>query len=164
MIAAASRHGVLAMGGRIPWHLPRDVAHFRARAAGRWLLLGRRSYEQMAGWFRPGQVPLVLTRQADYAVPEGRAVGSVEEALALAGAAGATELLVCGGGQVYAAALPWADEVILTVVDGEFAGETVFPKLEEGSWRLVAREVFAADAENGLGMAIEWHERVGERC
>lgn len=161
LIAAVSREGVLAVGGRIPWHLPRDVAHFRARAAGRWLLLGRRTYEQMGGWFRPGQVPLVLTRQPGYAVPEGRAVGSVAEALALAAEAGAAELLVCGGGEVYAAALPWADEVILTTVEGEFAGEIYFPLLEKAAWRLVEREEFPADAENAWGMAIARYRRVG---
>ncbi len=154
MMAAASRNRVLAVGGRIPWHLPRDVAHFRARAAGRWLLLGRGTYEQMEGWFRPGQVPLVLTRQKGYKVPEGHAVGSVEEALARAAAARVSEVLVCGGGQVYEAALPMADEVILTTVDCEIAGEVLFPELGEEEWQRGETTVFPADAAHAWGMSI----------
>lgn len=154
LIAAVSRNGVLSSGGKIPWHLPRDIAHFRARTAGRWLLLGRTTYEQMTGWFRPGQVPLVLTRREDYQVPGGWRVGSVRQALALAGEHGETELLVCGGGEVYAAALPSADEIILTVVDMELSGEVRFPEWPEECWKTVETTGWPADASHPFAMKI----------
>lgn len=154
LIAAASRNGVLASGGKIPWHLPRDVVHFRARTAGRWLLLGRTTYEQMTGWFKPGQVPLVLTRQMGYAVPGGQGVASVGEALEIAVSQGAAELVVCGGDQVYRAALPGADEVILTWVEAEVAGDAFFPELNPDDWETVDEQAFPADADHAWPMTI----------
>lgn len=159
LIAAASRNGVLAAEGKIPWHLPRDVAHFRARTAGRWLLLGRTTYEQMAGWFQPGQVPVVLTRRSGYVVPGGWVVPSVAAALALAGSHGAAELVVCGGGQVYQAALPFADEVILTTVDTDVPGGIRFPPLPPDQWTVRQQESFPADAANRWPITITRHVR-----
>ncbi len=155
MIAAASRNGVLSSAGKIPWHLPRDVAHFRARTAGHWLLLGRTTFEQMAGWFQPGQVPLVLTSREDYGVPGGWSAGSMKEALTCAEEHGADELVVCGGGQVYAAALPFADEVILTTVDVEMSGEVRFPDLPAAGWETVETKEWPADSSHEFAMTIQ---------
>ncbi len=155
LIAAASRNRVLASHGQIPWHLPRDVAHFRSLTAGRWLLLGRITYEQMNGWFQPGQVPVVMTRLADdFTVPGGWAVPDLPSALQLAASHGVGELMVCGGGQVYAAALPWADEVILTTVETEVTGETLFPELPADQWCALDPQYFPADAANAWPMTI----------
>jgi dihydrofolate reductase len=163
LIAAVSRNGVLALGGKIPWHLPRDVAHFRARTAGRWLLLGRTTYEQMTGWFQPGHVPVVLTRQIGYAVQGGWVVSSVREAMALAARQGVDELVVCGGGQVYAAALPEADEIILTKVDTEVSGDAFFPTMTTEDWRVMEEDSFPADESNAVAMRIIRYGRTGLR-
>lgn len=154
LIAAVSRNGVLACRGKIPWHLPRDIAHFRARTAGHWLLMGRTTYEQMIEWFKPGQVPIVLTRQMRYPVPGGWAVSSVREAMHVAGEHGAEELLVCGGAQVYAAALPGVDEVILTKVDTDVEGDTWFPDMAVEDWNVVEQKAFPADDENVWPLTI----------
>ncbi len=155
MIAAASRNRVLASHGQIPWHLPRDVAHFRARTAGSWLLLGRITYEQMNGWFQPGHVPVVMTRLANaFTVPGGWAVPDLPSALECAASHGVGELVVCGGGQVYAAALPWAHEIILTTVETEVSGETLFPVLPADQWRAVNQQSFPADAANAWPLTI----------
>ena len=160
LIAAASRNRVLSSGGKIPWLMPRDVAHFRAQVEGKWLLLGRTTYEQMRGWFRPGHVPVVLTRQADFEVPGGWAVTSFEEAFALSGGAGAEELWCCGGGQTYAAAIAEADEIILTTVDLELPGDTFFPALPERDWRIMEMADFTPDLKNTAGMTIARYVRI----
>lgn len=154
LIAAVCRNNVLASHGKIPWHLPRDVAHFRARTANRPLLLGRTTYEQMIGWFKPGQTPLVLTRKIGYAVPDGHTVASVAEALQWAAAQGVEELMVCGGGQIYRESLPYADEIILTRVEASLEGDVFFPALPAGEWIVVHEERFAADADNNLPVTI----------
>lgn len=173
MIAAVNQDGVLAVDGKIPWHLPRDVAHFRARAAGHWLLLGSTTFGQMRGWFTEGQVPLVLTRNRDLPVPGGQAVGSVAEAVELASRQGAGELLVCGGGQVYEAALERADEIILTKVAMDAAEAedllrsgkklTRFPVLVPEEWEQRECDIFAPNPENEWEMAISRLVRRGGR-
>ncbi|HRX56259.1 MAG TPA: dihydrofolate reductase [Verrucomicrobiales bacterium] len=117
LIAAMDRHRVIGgPDGGIPWHLPDDVAHFRAAAKGRHLLLGRRTFEEMQGWFTD-QIPLVLTRQEEYRVPGGVRVSDVTEAIARVVSAGQNLLLVAGGATVFAATIAMADRLLLTLVD-----------------------------------------------
>lgn len=154
LIAAISRNRVLAADGKIPWRMPRDTAHFRARAAGHWLLLGRRTFEQMRGWFRPDQVPVVLTTEPALSVPGGHARASLAEALELARTQGVAELLVCGGGSVYQTTLPLAEEVILTTVEAEFEGDVFFPELPPQQWRVQTETHFPPDENNPHAMRI----------
>ena len=129
LIAAVSKDGFISRGKGVPWNLPEDRAHFRALTAGQWLLMGRTTYEEMRGWFTPSHHPLVLTR--DEALPER--VPSVQAAIARA----TGELFVCGGGQCYAAAMPHADRLVLTVVDEVLHAGVAFPAVDAAHWQRV---------------------------
>lgn len=154
MIAAQGEGGVLSFRGKIPWHLPGDVAHFRAACAGKALLLGRKTWEQMAGWFTEGQLPLVLTRDAGLRVPRGHAVAGVSSAVVRAAEAGHGELMVLGGGETYRAALPQAADLLLTEVHGKFTGDVFFPVLASGDWKEVSRVHHPADAGHAWAYTI----------
>ena len=80
IIAAVSADGFISRGTGVPWDLPEDRAHFRRLTAGRWLLLGRRTFEEMTGWFREHR-PLVMTRRALPSPWEAAGVAGVEEAM-----------------------------------------------------------------------------------
>jgi len=149
MIAAMARNRVIGTGkGKIPWSLPRDREHFRNFTKGKHLLLGRVTYEEMSGWFSD-HTPIVLTRKVDYQPEVGKAAHSVEESLTLAAEDGARELCICGGAHIYQAALPYTDELHLTLVDTEAEGRVLFPDYEDGiSWEKVSEESFPADEEN----------------
>jgi dihydrofolate reductase len=154
LIAAYSENGVLSAGGRLPWHLPDEVRHFRDYCAGKWIMAGRRTWAQMDGWFKPGQTPVVVTRDAALSVPGGYAVCSVEEGLALARRQGTEECVVIGGGQVFAAALTYADRLILTVVHTIVAGDVFFPALPPHTWREVENHHHPADARHAYAFTI----------
>lgn len=158
LIAAVSSDGFVSRGRGVPWDLPADRDHFRACAAGKWLLLGRTTYQEMIGWFRDHH-PLVLSRDPTFVPVVGQRVASVAEALALAATAGQEELLVCGGAQVYEAALPVADRLILTRVDQRLGGGLAFPAFEEGDWPVRGRRHHAADALHAQPFEIRIHER-----
>jgi dihydrofolate reductase len=159
LIAALSIDGFVSRGRGVPWDLPVDRDHFRACAAGKWLLLGRTTYEEMIGWFRDHH-PLVLSRDPGFRPVVGRRVASVAEARELAAAAGQEELVVCGGAQVYAAALPVADRLILTRVDQRLGGGLAFPAFDEAEWPVRARRRHATDALHLQAFEIRIHERV----
>ena len=163
MIAAMDEKRLIGSGAGIPWHLPRDARHFRAYTADKAMLLGRRTFEEMTGWFTKQQRPIVLTREESYSPPDPppgfQVVGSVLEAIAHAEAAGERELVVSGGAQIYQLALPFADALVLTEVHGEFVGTAYFPDLAEANWREVARERFEADAENAHAMSLVTYRR-----
>lgn len=138
LVAAVDQRNLLAVGGRIPWHLPDDILHFRRCCAGRWLLLGRTTYQQMTGWFKPDHTPLVMSASCGWDPPVGRVVASVPQALAMTAAGGVRELVCIGGGSVFAAALPYATRVILTQIEHTFpAGSDAvfFPELSPQVWQ-----------------------------
>lgn len=157
LIAAVSADGFISTGQGVPWNLPRDKAHFRSVTADQWLLIGRRTYQEMLGWFRDHH-PLVLTRDESFKPPVGAAVSSIEKALAAAGQGGARELFVCGGGDAYAAAMPWADRLILTHVDASLGGGVPFPPVRPEEWRIVCQQAFSADTENPHAMSFTTYE------
>jgi dihydrofolate reductase len=164
MIAALDENRLIGSGAGIPWHLPRDSQHFRDYTAGKAMLLGRRTVEEMTGWFAT-QRPIVLTRDAGYApaggeVPAGFAVaGSVESAMELAKSRGEDELVVSGGAQVYVLALPFAKELLITEVHASFAGRAYFPEILPVEWHEVARERFEVDVGNPHAMSFVRYRR-----
>jgi len=162
LIAALDQNRLLGAGGGIPWHLPRDQRHFREFSAGKALLLGRKTFEEMAGWFTT-QRPLVLSRDRRFSPPDPPPgfcrVASVEEALETARGLGVGELVVCGGAQIYRLALPFADELVLTEVHAAFHGDAFFPEFSLEEWVEVARARFEPDALNAHAMSIARYRR-----
>ena len=154
-IAAVSDDGFIAQNGRIPWHLPRDFQHFRDYSAGKTLLVGRKTYEEMLGWFR-GHFPFVITRQRDYAVPQGCAVASVKQALRLARERGTDELLVLGGGEIFAAAWPWAERLVITQVHTLLGEGTSFPTRNFSGWWEISSQYFPVDAAHAVAFTIKF--------
>lgn len=159
LIAAVSADGFISTGTGVPWHLPRDKEHFRRITCGQWLLIGRRTYEEMTGWFEDHH-PLVLTRSPVYIPPAGEVVASVSEALHVATAGGAAELFVCGGGEAYTAAMPYADRLILTHVDSTLGKGVPFPVVNPAEWQETSRQDFPADAAHAHALRFSTYERL----
>lgn len=166
LLAALDRNRVIgSAAGKLPWDLPRDREHFRARTADRWLLVGRRTYSEMEGWFGT-RVPLVLTRDDSFETfePSHRAVSSPAEAVALAEANGEDELVVIGGGGVFEATMDLADHLLLTRIDlrVDVAEPVLFPEFEEsGEWSLAHAEEWPGEA-GAPDARYEIHVRVNE--
>jgi dihydrofolate reductase len=162
MIAALDENRLIASASGIPWSLPRDSRHFREYTADKAMLLGRRTFDEMTGWFTT-QRPIVVTRQESDVPADPPAgltvVGSVEAAIAHARRADEAELVVSGGAQIYELALPFADELVLTEIHGEFDGDRYFPAFAASDWEVVARQHFEADAENSHAMSVVTYRR-----
>jgi dihydrofolate reductase len=158
LIAAVSDDGFISRGKGVPWDLPADREHFRAYTAGKHLLLGRATYEEMTGWFTK-HTPYVLSRNPDFRPTVGRRVPSVQ--IALINAAGETdELVVCGGAQAYALALPYATTLVLTRVHDRLGGGLAFPALSAQEWVETSRQEHPADARHAFAMTFVTLERV----
>jgi dihydrofolate reductase len=127
LIAAVARGGVIGREGAIPWHVPEDVARFKELTTGHAVVMGRKTWDSLPERFRPlpGRRNVVVTRSADWSAPGATRAGSVEDALTLVG--DDEHVFVIGGAEIYAAALPHADELLLTELDVDVAGDTVFP-------------------------------------
>ena len=145
LIAAVADNRVIGRGGGLPWHLPADLARFRALTLGHHMIIGRRTWESLE---KPldGRTVVVLSRDPSYEAPGGAVVGSLDEAIAVA--AGDPTVFVGGGTGVYRAALPRANRIELTLIHASFEGDARFPELDPTSWREVAREDHEADGAN----------------
>jgi dihydrofolate reductase len=140
LIAAVGRNGVIGDGRGLLWHLPEDLAFFKRTTLGHPMLMGRATFDSI-GRVLPGRRTIVLTRNPQWHHADVETAHSFAEALALAGPA--AEVFVCGGGQVYAEALPFAHRLLLTEVDqapDPGAGAVRFPDVDATQWQEVSRE------------------------
>ncbi len=163
LIAALDRNRVIgSRSGGLPWRLPRDGKHFRRCTAGKPVVVGRRTFEEMRGWFGD-RLPIVLTRNRDYVASDGaQTAPGIPEAIAVARASGSDELWVCGGGEVYAAALPYADRLVLTLIDAEVPGDVFFPPYAgDPAWVETGCVFYPADEEQAWPFRIVTLERDG---
>ena len=127
IVAAVTRNGVIGRDGGIPWRIPEDMTRFRELTTGHAVVMGRRTWESLPDQFRPlpGRDNVVVTRNSDWSAQGADRAGSVEDALDLLESA--PRVFVIGGGEIYAAALPLADELLLTEIAADIDGDTTFP-------------------------------------
>ncbi len=145
LVVAVDEAGTIGRDGALPWRLPSDLRHFKQITMGKPVVMGRKTFESI-GRPLPGRENIVLSRDPDYRAEGCRAVGSLQEALAAAGEA--EELMVIGGAELYAQALPLAERIYLTRVHARFAGDTFMPRLDPEEWLETRREEHPADARN----------------
>jgi dihydrofolate reductase len=145
LVAALDRAGAIGRDNAMPWHLPDDLKRFKALTRGHAILMGRRTAESL-GRALPERRNLVLTRSGRAPFAGMEAVASIAEAAALAGDG---PLMVIGGGEVYALALPHATKLHLTHVDTRIDGaDAHFPAWQPAQWRAAMRERHEADARH----------------
>ena len=148
LIAALDRHRAIGKGNALPWHLHADLKRFKALTLGKPMLMGRKTAESL-GRALPGRLNLVLTRGASAPFDGMRRVSSIDAAVGAVRDAGAEELCVIGGAEIYALTLPSATGLYLTHIDAAIAdADTFFPDFEAGAWHAVARQAHAADAKH----------------
>jgi len=142
LVAAMDLGRGIGRDNQLPWRLPDDLRRFKALTLGKPLLMGRKTAESL-GRALPGRRNLVLTRSGRVPFEGMLAVASLDEAMAQAG----EDLMVIGGGEVYALALPLATHLHLTRVDTRVEGaDAFFPAFDAREWQETRREAHAADA------------------
>lgn len=142
LIWAQARDGVIGLGGQMPWHLPEDLAHFRAVTTGCRVVMGRRTWESIPARFRPlpDRENVVVTRDASWTAAGAIVAHSIESALEHS-----EPIWVMGGGEIYAQAIAHASTLEVTEIDLEVAGDTRAPAIpagfgagEAGPWQTAA--------------------------
>jgi dihydrofolate reductase len=143
LVAAVARNGVIGADDKLIWKLSTDMKRFRALTWGKPLVMGRKTYQSI-GRPLPGRETVVVTRDSGFAGPGTHVAGDVDAALSraaeIARAMGADEIIVAGGGEIYAQTIDRADRLFITEVDLAPAGDAVFPAIDPARWREVARE------------------------
>jgi len=151
-VAAVAENGIIGDGPTLPWDLPHEVRRYRERVADATVAIGRRTYEMFEK--PPGAYRIVLSRSDHEATdPTVTFVTGVEDAIATARERGAETLYVLGGAAVYEAFLPRCDRLLVSRVDGSYAGDATFPAIDESVWALVAETSYE-------GYTLEEYHRI----
>ena len=149
LIAAVARHGAIGRHNDLLWQDPRDQKHFRQTTLGCPVIMGRRTWDSLPERFRPlpGRRNIVVTRNTAWQASGAEVAHSLDDALALVDRA--PRAFVIGGGELYAQALPLADELVLTEVEADFEADTFFPPWDKQLFDEVDRQPHAADDTQG---------------
>ena len=155
LVAAVAANGIIGVNGRLPWHFPEELRHFKRLTMGHPLIMGRRTWESL-GRPLPGRENIVVTRTPGYEAPGAAVASSLDGAIALC--AGEPVAFVIGGTQLFEAALPLARGLVLTEIQREYEGDTWFPAYDRSQWRETQRE--AHTAVDGTRFDYVLYERI----
>ena len=136
IVVARASNGVIGRDGRLPWHIPADLRHFKAVTMGTPMIMGRRTFESLPKLL-PGRRHIVVTREPAWRAEGAEPAHSAEEALALAAA---ERVSVIGGAEIFALFLPFASAVELTEIHADVEGDTILAPFDPAAWREVSRE------------------------
>ncbi len=150
LVVAMASNRVIGRDGGMPWHIPADLRHFKSVTMGKPMIMGRKTFQSI-GRPLPGRTNIVVTRDPDFAVDGLTVAATIDGAMAIAEATalsdGAAEVMVIGGGEIYARALPLADRLYLTEIHSDIDGDVRFPEIDRAAWREVARADIAAEGD-----------------
>ena len=145
LIAACAHDRVIGLNNSMPWHLPQDLRHFKAMTLGKPIVMGRKTWDSL-GRPLPGRLNLVVSRQPGLQLEGAEVFTGLDAAISRADEwareQGVEEIMLIGGGQLYAQALPQADRIYLTRIDLAVQGDAFFPDLPR--WQRVASEAHPA--------------------
>jgi len=147
VIAALADNRVIGIDNRLPWRLPADLQHFKQITMGKPMIMGRKTWESLPGLL-PGRPHLVVTRDTRYKAEGARVVHSLQEAFSVY--RDAEELMLVGGADLYAQAIPLASRMYLTQVHAEPDGDTLFPEFDRSQWIEIERIEGVCDEKNTL--------------
>jgi len=151
LVVAMTPDRVIGLNGDMPWHIPEDLRHFRRVTMGHAIIMGRKTHESI-GRALPGRQNIVITRNEGARFEGCDVAHGLDEAIAIARAAGDEEPRVVGGGAIYAMALPQATRLFLTEVDLTVDGDTFFPAVDWSQWT-------ETDCRTGEGVVYRTLER-----
>ncbi|MBT9612220.1 MAG: dihydrofolate reductase [Burkholderiales bacterium] len=156
IISAMASNRAIGIRNTLPWQLPEDLKHFKALTMGHHIVMGRKTYDSI-GKPLPGRDTVIVTRNADYAVPGCLAVNSLDAALTVSH--GDAEVFFVGGAELYRQALSIAHRIYLTEIQRVFDGDAFFPEFDQSLWVETARDKHRTEGANGF----EYHFVIYDR-
>lgn len=163
IVVAAARNGVIGRDGDMPWRLPSDLKRFKALTLGKPVIMGRKTFESV-GRPLPGRSNIIISRNPNFSAAGVIPVQSLDAALAVAGkeagALGADEICVIGGGEIYRQMIGRADIMHITEVGAEIEGDTRFPAIDPAIFERVFEETLPQGEKDSHAMRFTtWRRR-----
>jgi len=153
MIAAAGENNEIGRKNDLLWHLPDDFKRFKKITSHHFIIMGRKTFESFPKPL-PNRTHIVITRDRSYGKQGANVVYSLEEALEKAKST--KDVFIIGGGEIYSAALKFADKIELTRVHSTFKeADTFFPEFSKDEWELIFEEKHEKDERHKYSFTYE---------
>lgn len=159
LVAAVAANGTIGAGNRMPWRLSEDLKHFKALTLGHPVIMGRKTFDSILaslGKPLPGRENIVVSRARGLEIEGAAVASSVEGALAFC--IGEPVAFVIGGGEIYKAALPLADGLVITEIRRDYPGDTKFPDYDRSAFRETQRKPHVS--ADGVPFDFVLYERI----
>jgi dihydrofolate reductase len=159
LIVAAATNNAIGKDGKLPWHLPNDMKHFKNITWGLPVIMGRKTFESL-GKPLTGRKNIVVSRQPGWQMEGTVTVKNLDDALFLAKETDAKEVMVIGGGEIYKALFDKAKRIYITRVEAEPDADTFFPSVDLKIWRLISQKDYEADEKNSYNYSFQVWEKM----
>lgn len=161
LIVAASTNNAIGKDNKLLWHLPNDMKFFKNTTWGMPVVMGRKTFEALAGEPLPGRFNFVITRNKGWNPGRDKVQVAPDLAAALKMAADTDckETFVIGGGEIYKESMSIADRIYMTRVHVNLDGDTFFPVIDEASWTMTSHLDFPADEKHAYAYSFQLWER-----
>lgn len=160
LVVAASTNNAIGKKGELLWNLPNDMKFFKNVTWAMPVAMGRKTFEALGNKPLNGRLNIVITRQQDFTAPGIAVVSNIDDAVFLAHQHDYKELMVIGGGKIYAAAMPKADKIYITRVHATFEDADAFsPEIDETQWQLTSNQGFFKDEKHAYDYSFQLWER-----
>lgn len=142
LIVAHARQNVIGFHNKMPWHLPKDLKHVKELTSGNTIVMGRKTYESM-GKALPNRKNVILTRNKDLKLSDADVIHSIDDINKLDG-----EVFIFGGANIYKETMHLVDEMHVTIIEENFAGDAFFPEYDLDEWEILSETEGTTDDKN----------------
>ncbi|MEI9803477.1 MAG: dihydrofolate reductase [Pseudolabrys sp.] len=157
LVAAIGENNVIGRDGQLPWRLKSDLKHFRKVTINRPVIMGRKTYVSIGKPLKD-RTNIILTSDLGLVAPGCVLATSMDAALGYARkdaeARGVDEIMIIGGGDVFAAMMPQADRLEMTYVHASPDGDALFPAIDPAQWREISRTEHAAGPDDDAAFTV----------
>lgn len=161
LIAAMDKRRAIGLNNQLPWHLPDDLRFFKAQTQGGVVVMGRKTFESLGCRPLPNRRNIILTRQAGWQYEGVEVAHDWAQLQVQLSCQSVDKVWVIGGGEIYAACIGDATELVLTQVDTELPeADTWFPMWHDQQWQLIHTQAHPADERHAFAFDCSVWERM----
>ncbi len=142
LIAAMDINRVIGLKNKIPWHIPEEMQHFKESTMGHGVIMGRKTFDSIGGAL-PGRQNIVLSSNHKLSLPDCQVAHSLAEGLACC--KNQKKVFIAGGKTIYQEAMEQVDTILLTIIQKEYEGDTLFPAIPPTHFQLLSEKTMGRD-------------------
>ena len=157
LVVAMGMNREIGVDNQLPWHLPKDLKHFKEITSNHPIIMGRKTYESI-GKPLPNRTNIVVSRKNDWFEEGILIVGSLKEAIKFAKKLD-ENIFIIGGGNIFEQTMDIADKLEVTEIKTTIEADTFFPKIDPKIWTKTEEICHEKDEKNNFDFCFQTFEK-----